>query len=377
MSTAFLPVRRRRALVLGSVTFLLHWTVLGWLNGQLGHVPLPRMAEPDAADVRLLPDEPHRLALPAPRPLPVHALPLPPPPLPPAPASVAEAPFETGPDVPASAAAGNMPPRDAPASAGQGGAAPAGPGLEAVVQAAPVASPAAAAPAPPPGRSYHVDLPPSADLLLAVERVDADGTHWSGEATLGWRLQPNAYRIKVDVGIRLLFAHVNLLELTSEGGTGDAGFTPALTTEKRRGRALTATHFNRQDGTITFSASQDKYPLAAGAQDKASVPLQLAAIARADPGQLAGPVDIQVGEDRDATVYSFNLVGQEDIDTGLGKLRAWHLSRPPKPGSYSSRLDVWLAPGRGWYPVRIRNTEASGAVTTQTVNNISITGTGS
>jgi hypothetical protein len=38
---------------------------------------------------------------------------------------------------------------------------------------------------------------------------------------------------------------------------------------------------------------------------------------------------------------------------------------------------VWLAPERGWYPVRIRNTEASGAVTTQTVNNIQITETGS
>jgi hypothetical protein len=369
MSTAFLPVRRRRALVLGSVTFLLHWTVLGWLNGQLGHMPLARQAEPETADVRLLPDEPRRLALTAPRPLPVHALPLPPPPPPPPPASVAEAPLGPAP--------GDVLPRDAAAIAGQGGAAPAGPGVESVAQAAPVASPAAAAPAAPPGRSYRVDLPPSADVALDVDRVDADGTHWTGEATLGWRLQPNAYRIKVDVGVRLLFAHVNLLELTSEGGAGDAGFLPTLMTEKRRGRALTATHFNRQDGTITFSASQNKYPLAAGAQDKASVPLQLAAIARADPGQLAGAVDIQVGEDRDASVYSFNLVGQEDIDTGLGKLHAWHLSRPPKAGSYSSRLDVWLAPGRGWYPVRIRNTEASGAVTTQTVNNISITGTGS
>jgi hypothetical protein len=53
------------------------------------------------------------------------------------------------------------------------------------------------------------------------------------------------------------------------------------------------------------------------------------------------------------------------------------LSRPPKPGSYNSRLDIWLSPERGWYPVRIRNLEASGAVTTQTVNNIVMTDTGS
>ena len=83
-----------------------------------------------------------------------------------------------------------------------------------------------------------------------------------------------------------------------------------------------------------------------------------------------GDIDIQVGEDRDAAVFRFVVLGQEDIDTRLGKLQTWHLSRPPKAGSYRSRLDVWLAPARGWYPVQIRNTEASGAVTTQTVNNI-------
>jgi hypothetical protein len=114
-----------------------------------------------------------------------------------------------------------------------------------------------------------------------------------------------------------------------------------------------------------------------GAQDKASVPLQLAAIARADPGQLADGADILVGEDRDATVFHFTVQGQEQIDTRIGKLQTWHLSRPPRPGAYNSRLDIWLAPGRGWYPVQIRNIEASGAVTTQTVNNIVMTETGS
>jgi hypothetical protein len=38
---------------------------------------------------------------------------------------------------------------------------------------------------------------------------------------------------------------------------------------------------------------------------------------------------------------------------------------------------VWLAPGYGWVPVQIRNLEASGAVTTQTVNNIVMKNSGS
>jgi hypothetical protein len=148
-------------------------------------------------------------------------------------------------------------------------------------------------------------------------------------------------------------------------------------TEKRRGRAMTATHFNRPDGTLTFSASAAKYPLVPGAQDKASVPLQLAAIARGDPKQLSGNIDILVGEDRDASVFTFTVAGQEQIDTPLGRIATWHLVRPPKPGSYNSRLELWLAPGYGWYPVQIRNVEVSGAVTTQTVNNIVIKQAGS
>jgi hypothetical protein len=374
MSTAFLPARPRRALVLGSLTVLLHWAVLGWVNDQVRRRPVDYTPATVTAFAELLPITPVALMVPPPRPIPLQALPLPavlPPPLPPTPETAVQA------DAPAGEAdtAGAGPADAPPEAAGQASAAPA----LAVVQseAPPAPAPTAAPPAPPAAPVYRVDLPPAADMTMDVDRVDADGTHWTGEAALGWRLAPGHYSVKVEVGIRLLFTRVNLLVLTSEGATGETGFAPALMTEKRRGRALTATHFNRADGTITFSASQNTYPLAAGAQDKASVPLQLAAIARADPAQLSGNVDLLVGEDRDASVYHFVLLGQEDIDTKVGRLHAWHLSRPPKPGSYSSRLDVWLAPERGWYPVRIRNTEASGALTTQTVSNIQITGTGS
>jgi hypothetical protein len=213
-------------------------------------------------------------------------------------------------------------------------------------------------------------MPPPAALTLAVARTDADGTQWTGEAEIAWKPEGSRYRMNVEVGIRVVFARVNLVVLTSEGAVGAQGFEPVTMTEKRRGRALTATHFNRQDGRITFSASQASVPLVPGTQDKASVPLQLTAIARGDAGQLSGDIDILVGEDKDASVYRFVVLGQEEIDTWMGRMLTWHLSRPPKPGSYNSRLDIWLAPEHEWFPVRIRNTESSGAVTTQTVNKI-------
>lgn len=397
-------MRRRRQLALVAVTILLHLVVFDWFGGQLGQrrgEALPQAEAPMTA--RLIASaspQPDPAAAPA-SPI-VLAPPAPPPPLPqivpdPVPAD-AGAPAQA--DATAAAAAAGA--QDAGAPAGTPvpsaavpppDAAPASPAPAAVhenpVAAAATATPPTqdAAPAPavpgappdllPNPRRYKVDLPPSADITLDVARTDADGRRWNGEALLSWRVAPSSYRVRVEAGIRVVFARVNLLELASEGAVGEQGFVPTLTTEKRRGRSLTATHFNRKDGTLTFSASQAKYALSGGAQDKASLPLQLAAIARGDPKQLSGTIDVLVGEDRDASVFTFTVAGQEEIATRMGRIATWHLVRPPKSGSYHSRLELWLAPGYGWYPVQIRNTEANGAVTTQTVSNIAMKEAGS
>lgn len=389
MSPGYATTRRRRQLVLGALTILLHVLVFSWFARQVGHVPDP------SARTGRAPMTAELVEAPQPRPLPAVPPPQPAMQQPPLPE------IEPEPVVPAAPPPGQSdatapaltPESDgfaAPDAAGQqtgqgGAAASAGtvqsredeqretaPQAQAQAEPAPQPQPAA-----PEARRYKVDMPPSADITLDVARTDANGTKWSGDALLSWRVTPSGYRVKVEAGIRVVFAHVNLLTLTSEGTVGDEGFVPTLMTEKRRGRAMTATHFNRQDGTLTFSASGLKYPLVPGAQDKASVPLQLTAIARGDSKQLSGNIDILVGEDRDASVFTFTVAGQEQLDTPLGRIATWHLVRPPKPGSYNSRLELWLAPDHGWYPVQIRNVEASGAVTTQTASRIEIKQAGS
>lgn len=407
MSLAHALIRRRRQLVFGALTVLLHLIVFDWFSGQLGRgreVPASAPRAPLQAQIIASPPAVPPAPVSAPQP---RFVPPPLPELPPEPVEVADQPPpDAAPDpAPApDAVADAGAPQDAPAAAAATGAAtgaasaaqpaagvaagaPAA-GSPAAAQAGaatgPQAPPAPATPPPAPGpaqlmpdpRRYKVELPPPADITLDVARVDADGTRWNGEALLAWSRAGQGYSIRVEAGIRVVFARVNLLTLTSEGTLGDDGFAPTLMTEKRRGRSQTATHFNRDAGTLTFSASQAKYALALGAQDKASLPLQLSAIARGDPKQLSGNIDVLVGEDRDASVFTFTVAGQETIATRLGRIATWHLVRPPKPGSYHSRLELWLAPDYGWLPVRIRNVEASGAVTTQTASNIQIKETG-
>lgn len=363
MSSASFFHQRRRALVLGTLVVLMHWLALGLFESNLG---LPRGVQQEGGRTTMLASLlPSPVPAPAAPPVPPPQPRLAPPPLP----ELAPLPAELG--MPQEQGGGATP--DAP---------PVAPEQVAAVAAEPVPSPPAAPPepAPPPVpevRRYAVNMPPPAEIRLDVARRDADGTEWSGEAVLAWDLNEDTYRIKIEAGIRMIFTRVNLVVLSSEGAVAATGFAPLKMTEKRRGRAMTATHFDWQGNKISFSASQATYPLAPGAQDKASVPLQLTAIARGDPRQLSGEIDILVGEDRDASVFRFVVIGEEEIETRMGRLRTLHLSRPPKPGSYKSRLDIWLSPAHGWMPVQIRNTEASGAVTTQTVNNIVSNRTGS
>ena len=357
MTIASHLLRRRRVLVLIAASVLLHYMAIDWAGAQL--------AGSGAREDALVPPAAIVAALHAP---PFQANPVAPPPagkpaVRRAPAAGAD-PVAPAPAPPADAGALEAP---APVqSAAPQEAAPQEAAPEAAAEPAPEAE---AGPEPAPAPRYKVSLPPSAELTLDVERTDAKGASWSGQAVMDWRREGGAYRMSVVASVSMLVT-INLVELTSAGTLGPDGIEPRTMHEKRRNRAQTATHFNQEQGRITFSASQASHPLAPGAQDKATFPMQLAGIGRADAAQFGSGIELLVGEEKDASLFRFVVLGQEEIDTAMGRLATWRLMRPPLPGSYSSRLDVWLAPGHNWYPVQLRSTEANGAITTQTIRKI-------
>ncbi|WP_072786945.1 DUF3108 domain-containing protein [Duganella sacchari] len=388
MTIASFLARHRRVLVLCAATLALHYAAIDWVGGSLrAQTHRPSALAPSLMTAQLRLALPKRVAMPpAPEVQPLAAAPKPiarpkptarEPVVAPVSADTGAATAQAAADAASVVAAAGDIALSAPAAAGgeQAGAAQAQTGTPppAVAQGE---TPAAAVPqaAPRQGmRRYKVNLPPSAVFEMSVDRVDADGTKWTGAATMTWHTDGSRYRASVEAGISLLITRINLLVLRSEGEIDDYGIAPLTATEKRARRPETATHFNRDTGTISFSASERSFPLLVGAQDKATVPFQLGGIGRADVNQFGSDIDIQVGEEKEATVFRFQLVGEEEIETKMGKLVTWHLSRPPKPGTYSSTLDIWLAPGMNWYPVQIRNTEASGALTTQTVSTMKMT----
>ena len=360
MTIATFLSRRRRLLAICVASALLHYLAIGWVGARIG----PDSAAPDKA-----------------APATIQAALLAPPAPPPSPAAVAPV-KKVAPRPPAPAA-----PQPAPEPAPAPSAPEPAPAPEPAVEPAPeqpAAAPPAEAvvaetapPAAPTVQVFKVSLPPSARLTMDLTRAGGSGAELSGSGEMVWQRRADGYRVTMEASVSLVVTRLNVYALSSEGAIDEHGIAPRESTEKRGRRAPTATHFDRAQQRLTFSTSDKAEPLAPGAQDKASLPLQLAGIARADSAQLQKDMEIAVADERGVSQYRFVLVGQEDIDTPLGRIATWHLSRPPRPGAYNARLDVWLAPRHEWFPVQIRSTESTGAVTTQTVRKIVLTDAGS
>jgi hypothetical protein len=215
---------------------------------------------------------------------------------------------------------------------------------------------------PPPaqGTQYRIDPPPSAELEYDVLAF-TDNLTWHGTSTLDWKTDGSRYTVDGEVYTRV-FAKIAFLNFTSSGEIGAFGVEPELYTEKKRNRAATNTHFNRERNVVSFSASTATYPRAGGEQDRASLIWQLAAIGRGDSAKFApgAVIDMFVAGVRDGEVWRMQVVGQEEIRLITGGAQVWHVVRQPRPGSYEQRLDIWLEPGRQWYPARLRFTETNG-----------------
>ena len=272
-----------------------------------------------------------------------------------------QAPARTAPPAPAMAPAAA--PRAMPPPAPPGAAPPALPGVAAP---APGSQPLPAAPeqdAPEamPGH-YRVRMPPSAQLTYALSRsVAGQPAHAAGVASLTWKTEGSAYTLQLDGVIG---------HLASEGVADDGGIRPLQASELRPGSAALLTQFDPQTGQIAFSASNRRYPMAMGSQDRASVLMQLAGIGLERPDQVKDTIDIYVGGADAAGVVRYQVMGQEELDTTLGTLATWHLVQLARAGE--TRLELWLAPAHQWLPVQLRATAADGTVSVQTVTRIDI-----
>ena len=282
------------------------------------------------------------------------------------------------PPIPATQAAGRwVPGPAAPSLEGVPVVSPeTGPGAQSTVDEAPELvgaelAPTAASGEPPP--LYAARPPAAATLRYALHYYGR-----TGEAVLSWRLSGSAYTLQLQ-GLPLpltdgpVAPHLAgrpdrfrpLIEQASQGQLDANGLAPDRFTDRRRGRGQRAANFRRELGRIEFSGPSTVQPAWPGAQDRLSWWVQLPAIVAA---AAAVPADVRmfvVDARGRGELWRFDHLGLEQmgldhlglvagpIGTGLAAVQHWRHEPAQAEGQ---RVELWLDPAQGHWPVRLRLT---------------------
>ncbi len=218
-------------------------------------------------------------------------------------------------------------------------------------------------PSPPPAPSAELQ-PPNAVAFAPSTRLQYEGKgeergfiKYAGSGELLWLQDGGQYSARLEIsawGFRVR-------TWTSKGALGDAGLQPLRFGDKPRGAEL-ATHFQRDKNIISFSANNPDVPLQLGAQDKLSALLQLGALVAGAPARYAAGTSLhfQAADAHRAEEWTFTVGGEEMLDLPGGPLKGLKLSKAPTV-EFDQGIEVWLAPGMHYLPVRLRITEANGA----------------
>lgn len=329
--------RRRRWIIVILLVLLVHMlAVIGFLRMPGPLIPLDVSETPALEAVLLPPPRPARPppAVPHPTPKPRPAAPQPAP-------KAAETPPEPPAPPVATSEGGTTETVTGPGGSGAGAA------------AAPSPVPAPAGPVGPPaqeGEKYVA--PPSATMHYAsfVNGVQ------NPDGLIRWEQDGKHYRLAVET--RVLWFR---FAFQSSGVMTETGLVPERYEENRRGKSEAA-RFDQATGSVAF-APGTQAPLSPGVQDRFSVFLQLVGRVRGNPQRYAAPgvtETFQVADTRDMQPMQVQYVGEEEIDTGRGMVRAKHFVRLQRHAGDKRRVEIWLAQSLGWMPVRLRQTEPDG-----------------
>ncbi|HSV78949.1 MAG TPA: DUF3108 domain-containing protein, partial [Ramlibacter sp.] len=230
----------------------------------------------------------------------------------------------------------------------------------AALRAGPVA-PAEPEPAvPPPPAAQAQGAPPVVALPMPARMryevvASRFGVALHGEADLHWRHDGSQYEARLEVRSSLFPTRIE----RSTGRVTADGLAPEYYWQK--GRNEQATHFQRDQGRLTFSNNSPPAPLLPGTQDRLSVVVQLATLIGGQPDRYppGTRIVIPTTSTREAEPWVFSVEGEEELQLPGGAVRALKLQRRPRK-EYDQQVELWLAPRMDYAPVRLRLTNPNG-----------------
>ncbi|MBK7899057.1 MAG: DUF3108 domain-containing protein [Azonexus sp.] len=224
--------------------------------------------------------------------------------------------------------------------------------------AAEAASPPLAEPtvqATPPAATPEVPVVPvlaaSGRIRFAVYRGERGFE--VGRAEHAWEFAEGRYRLSTlteTSGLAALFRPVRV-ELESRGVLTARGLRPERFETRRNGAATRENAaFDWSAGEVILERDGRRLAVSEGAQDLASFPYQFAYLAGLEKGHV-----LTVVSGRKLERYAFDALGEEEVTVPAGTFRTLHLKVLGE-----SVTELWLAPERGFVPVKIRHIDKKG-----------------
>jgi hypothetical protein len=210
-------------------------------------------------------------------------------------------------------------------------------------------------------------LPPSIAIDYQLTSSFADG-----RATYRWEREGDNYRIRGEAqaeGFFTLFLEGQILQ-EARGTVGPSGLRPDRFSERKPNAAEEGLTFDWPGGKVTFERKGESRttPLADNTVDWLSMIFQLAHMPPA-----AGSTELQVFTQRRMYRFSLRVLGIEEIDIPLGRVRALHL-RHEDPAR-AEAVDVWLGVDQHYLPVKMRYPVARNRlVVEQVATRVEVTG---
>ena len=210
-----------------------------------------------------------------------------------------------------------------------------------------LAQPAMPIPALEPPRFPVEALPPRVSVSYRITSAFADG-----HATYEWEREGDNYRITGEAeaeGFFTLFLEGQLRQ-ESRGTVTEGGLRPERFSENRPNHPPEGLEFDWEGRKVTFDrgGNRNTTPLKVNTVDWLSMIFQLAHVPPS-----AETLEMQVFTQHKMYQFRLQVLGIEEIEIPLGRVRALHL-RHDEPGDNREAIDVWLGVEQHYLPVKLR-----------------------
>jgi len=195
-------------------------------------------------------------------------------------------------------------------------------------------------------------LPPRLDLRYQLRYGLA-----AGEQTLVWINEGDGYTltsVAAATGLAGVFYRGRFVQ-TSRGRITPQGLQPEEFWDQR-GDKRSSARFDTANDTLTLTPAKGAprhFAYQGAVQDVLSLFFQFALTAPPPPGTLS----YTVFNGKKLRDYSYEVLGEAILETGLGALRTLHLARA---ADGDGRFEIWLAVDRHYLPVRVLRSDDDG-----------------